>query len=128
LGSKGDAARGGDLYRQRGRRLACGPAARDARGTTLGASPTPARVRHEVRDDERDPPVSDCGVAARWWAALGRKLIWAAARREEKRPAGGGQGARPDFGKWAAQETETWWKVGFPIFETKDSNTIQTQV
>jgi hypothetical protein len=38
------------------------------------------------------------------------------------------QGAWPDFGKWAAQQNKKRRKEGFSIFETKDSNTIQTQV
>jgi hypothetical protein len=54
--------------------LACGPAARCERaGVRLGVgSRPPVRLRPEVGDDGRGPPVGDCGRAAAGWAKLGQ--------------------------------------------------------
>jgi hypothetical protein len=88
---------GGGLYRPREGTLGVRARRTCAHDIDAGASPTPAREQRGGGDDGRAPPVSHCGGSARGWAAA------RGGRRSGRQR--GNQGARPDLGCWAAQET-----------------------
>jgi hypothetical protein len=76
-----------------------------ARGAALSRGRTRVRRgRVEVGDDGWGPPVSDRGCSKRGWAALGRKLSWAAAAHAGRETRPKVQGAAVDLSDYGIKQ------------------------